>query len=80
VFPIPVVLPSFPILTTNKTMCGVLNTHGSLEVYEAYMTELPPGDIGHGGFVRWRKWEGRLADSCTIQDKCSGHFRSWPKG
>jgi RHS repeat-associated protein len=58
-----------------KTMCGVLNIQDSLEIREAYMTELPPGDIGEGGFVRWRKWEGRLVGhlpcSWTFLQVCS---------
>ena len=59
--------------------CGGLDQQDSLAVYDAYMDELPSGDIGEGGFVRWRQWEGRLANSCTIDGKCSGYQRQWPQ-
>jgi RHS repeat-associated protein len=59
--------------------CKVLNKADSLEVFEAYQNELSQGDMGEGGFVRWRNWQGRLADSCTIQGKCGSIAgRRWP--
>jgi hypothetical protein len=61
-------------------LCNVLSPEDSLKMYdEAYLKELPAGDMGVGGFIRWRQWEGRLADSCTIRGKCGPpDGRRWP--
>jgi hypothetical protein len=70
--------PAIGIMST-IAQCEVLGKEDSLAVLDAYYDELPAGDMGEGGFVRWREWEGRLADSCTIEAKCGDIAdRHWP--